>query len=95
MSAERHAALVALGAQIRKVRRSRGVSQEDFAYRAGLGRSYYGGVERGERNLSALNLIRIAAGLKVEVGDLFPRADVLAALMESAGASGEEGVETT
>jgi transcriptional regulator with XRE-family HTH domain len=31
-----------------------------------------GGIERGERNLSAINLIRIAKALKVEVGELFP-----------------------
>lgn len=40
---------------------------------AGLGRSYYGGVERGERNIAALNLMRIAVALEVEVGELFPK----------------------
>jgi transcriptional regulator with XRE-family HTH domain len=72
MVGERHPALVALGKQIQKVRKSRGISQEAFATEAGLGRSYYGGVERGERNISALNLIRIASALKVDVGELFP-----------------------
>ena len=74
MATERHPVLVALGKQIRSVRKSRGISQEDFAADAGLGRSYYGGVERGERNISALNLMRIAAALKVEDGNLFPSA---------------------
>lgn len=69
---ERHPALVALGKQIRKIRKERGFSQEDFAAQAGLGRSYYGGIERGERNVAALNLMRIAATLQVEVGQLFP-----------------------
>jgi transcriptional regulator with XRE-family HTH domain len=72
MATVRHSALIALGQQIRKVRKARGISQEDFAAEAGLGRSYYGGVERGERNLSAINLMRIAATLKTEVGELFP-----------------------
>ena len=54
---------------------ARGISQEDFAAEAGLGRSYYGGVERGERNVSALNLMRIADALSVEVGELFPMKD--------------------
>ena len=72
MTTERHPALVALGQQIRKVRQAHGISQEDFAHEAGLGRSYYGGVERGERNVAALNLMRIAAALDVEVGELFP-----------------------
>ena len=65
--------MIALGQQIRKVRKGRGFSQEDFAAEAGLDRSYYGGVERGERNIAALNLIRIAAALGVEVGELFPK----------------------
>lgn len=69
----RHPALVALGQQIRTARKARGFSQEDFAAKAGLGRSYYGGVERGERNIAALNLMRIAMTLEIEVGQLFPQ----------------------
>ncbi len=91
METERNAALVALGQQIRKVRRERGFSQENFAYGAGLDRSYYGGVERGERNLSALHLMRIAVALKVEVGELFPKAQMLAVLLDGSTAPTEEG----
>ena len=72
----RHPALVELGTRIRKIRKERGFSQEDFAAQAGLGRSYYGGIERGERNVAALNLMRIAATLQVEVGQLFPELQV-------------------
>lgn len=90
MTTGRHAALVALGQQIRKVRKERGISQEDFANEAGLGRSYYGGVERGERNIAALNLMRIAATLKVEVGGLFPRMQEIGALLKEAEATGDE-----
>jgi transcriptional regulator with XRE-family HTH domain len=64
--------LVALGAKIRTVRQAKGFSQEAFAAEAGLGRSYYGGIERGERNVAALNLVQIAKILGVEVGELFP-----------------------
>ena len=64
--------LVALGAKIRTVRQAKGFSQEGFAAEAGLGRSYYGGIERGERNVAALNLMQIAQVLGVEVGELFP-----------------------
>ncbi len=85
MSEGKHGALVALGRQIRKVRRDRGISQEDFAHEAGISRAYYGGVERGERNLSALNLMRIAAALGVEVGELFPQREVFAPLLQGAG----------
>lgn len=64
--------LEAVGRQIRKLREEQGLSQEDFAAKAGLDRAYYGAVERGKRNLSARNLIKIAAALNVNVGALFP-----------------------
>lgn len=64
--------LVKIGKQIRMLRENNGFSQEDFAARAQLGRTYYGRVERGEQNISIQNLIRIAFALKVEVGDLIP-----------------------
>lgn len=67
----KHPALVRLGKQIRKQRERRGFTQEDFANEVGLDRSYYGGVERGERNVAALNLVKIAAALKVSVGSFF------------------------
>ena len=46
--------------------------QDEVAHRAKLSRSYFGDVERGSRNVSAMNLIRIAEALDVNVGDLFP-----------------------
>lgn len=60
-----------LGRRIRELREQRGFSQEGFAEEIELDRAYYGGVERGERNVAALNLIRIARGLGVPVGELF------------------------
>lgn len=72
MTKGRNPQLVALGARIRQIRSAHGFSQEDFAAHAGLDRAYYGGVERGERNVSVLNLIKIAQALQVEVGELFP-----------------------
>lgn len=69
--------LLALGGRIRSLREAKGASQEGFAEEAGLDRAYYGGIERGERNVAALNLIKIALALGVEVGDLFPKRTVL------------------
>lgn len=63
--------LQAIGAEIRLIRASQGFSQEAFAQYVGLDRSYLGGVERGQRNLSALNLIKIAKALNVTVGEFF------------------------
>ena len=69
--------LLNIGKRIRKLREEAGYSQEAFASEAGLDRAYYGGVERGERNISSLNLILIASALKVEVGELFPSIKIL------------------
>jgi transcriptional regulator with XRE-family HTH domain len=68
----RNRQLLLVGRQIRKLREAKEISQEEFASLANLDRAYYGGIERGERNLATLNLIKIAAALDVEVGDLFP-----------------------
>jgi len=62
--------LVTFGAAVRKVRQSQGLSQEALADACGLDRTYIGGVERGERNLSLLNLWRIATALKIHPADL-------------------------
>lgn len=73
----KHPALIKLGRQIRELRSAKGFSQENFAAEVGLDRTYMGGVERGERNLSAINLMRIAKALDVEVGQLFPAIKLL------------------
>jgi transcriptional regulator with XRE-family HTH domain len=64
--------LVALGERIRRLREESGASQEEFAMLAEIDRAYYGGIERGERNVSAINLMKIAIALNAEVGNLFP-----------------------
>lgn len=60
-----------IGANIRMLRHYQGFSQEGFAAHIAIDRSYLGCIERGERNIASLNLIRIAQGLGVEVGELF------------------------
>ena len=55
--------LVLLGQEIRRLREEKGLSQEEFAGLADIDRAYYGGIERGERNVAALNLIKIADAL--------------------------------
>jgi transcriptional regulator with XRE-family HTH domain len=73
MAERPHPALSLIGRRLRQLREARGISQEDFALESGLARSYYSGIERGYRNVAALNLVRIAAALDCEVGDLFPK----------------------
>ena len=55
-----------LGANLRRYRLARGLSQEAFADVVGVHRTYMGGLERGERNLTLRSVERIAAQLKVE-----------------------------
>jgi len=55
---------------IRLLRQQRGLSQEALAHLAALDRSYMSGIERGRRNLSILNMARIAAALRVPLSDL-------------------------
>jgi len=62
--------LKVLGDRVREYRTYQGLSQENLAKKAGLHRTYIGGIERGERNVSLLNIQRIAVALKKRVTDL-------------------------
>lgn len=59
------------GAAIKAKRDILRISQEELADRAGLHRTYIGGVEQGRRNLSLLNIMRIAKALEAEPEELF------------------------
>ena len=54
-----------VGKCIRELRLNKGVSQEALADEAGVHRTYMGSVERGERNISLDNIVKIARALKV------------------------------
>ncbi len=58
------------GERVRVLRQARSLSQEALALAAGLDRTYIGGVERGERNISLLNIQKIAQALDVLPADL-------------------------
>ena len=68
--------LVALGAAIRRERSDRGLSQEALAVDADLDRSYMGGIERGEHNLTVMNVIKIAGALKLSPSKLLDSASL-------------------
>ena len=59
------------GRGLRELRRKANLSQEELGDLAGLDRSYIGGVERGERNVSLVNIHKIASALGMNPGGLF------------------------
>ena len=58
------------GARVRELRKQRELSQESLALACDLDRTYIGGVERGERNISLINIYKIAEALSVPAKDL-------------------------
>lgn len=65
----------ALGEVIRNKRSKLGYSQESFAAEVGLHRTYIGQVERGEKNLTIKNIVKIAKVLEVKVSKIFQDID--------------------
>lgn len=59
------------GARMRALRQRKGLSQEELAHSCDLDRTYIGSVERGERNISLVNIHAIAAALGVLAKELF------------------------
>ena len=59
------------GIRVRELRDELKLSQEELAERAGLHRNYIGGIERGERNVAILNVVKLVAGLGTSVAELF------------------------
>ena len=62
-----------LGANIRRLRKAKGLTQEQLAHRAGMAMRYVAGVERGEENPSLRFLVKIAEALGAEPADLLTR----------------------
>lgn len=59
------------GLRIKELRSKTGLSQESFAWSIGMARTYFAEVETGKRNISLMNLERIAQGLEVTLGEFF------------------------
>lgn len=63
--------LVQFGERVRQLRGVMGLSQESFANLCDLDRTYIGGIERGERNVSLVNIEKIASALQIPISELF------------------------
>ncbi|HEY2236988.1 MAG TPA: helix-turn-helix transcriptional regulator [Candidatus Angelobacter sp.] len=64
---------IRFGRAIRRIREEQGINQEEAAERCGLHRTYYSGIERGTRNVSIVNVEKVARGLKISLPELFRR----------------------
>ena len=65
----------AFGDELRHVRKEKGITQEALGRRVGLHATYIGDVERGERNVSLANILKIARGLEVPASQLVAAAE--------------------
>lgn len=63
--------LIKFGERVRDLRKERGLSQEQLAFKADLHRTYIGMIERAEKNITLINIEKIAIALEVSVAELF------------------------
>lgn len=63
--------LIAFGQKIRKLRLGLKLSQEELAFKANLHRTYIGMIERAEKNITLLNIVKLAQALDCDVKTLF------------------------
>ena len=74
MATQKSVVTIAFGAAVRSMRVERAYSQEGFAAHAGMDRSNYGAIERGEFNVSLSTILKIADGLEVKGHEILLRA---------------------
>lgn len=60
-----------IGLRLRELRTAKGLSQEKFSFECGLDRTYIASIERGKRNVSVVNIEKIAKALGISVSDFF------------------------
>jgi transcriptional regulator with XRE-family HTH domain len=62
--------LVYFGQRVREIRKEKGLSQEELAHKADLHRTYIGMIERAEKNITLINIEKIANALEVNINNL-------------------------
>ena len=63
--------LIKFGLRVKQLRKERNLSQEELSFRANLHRTYIGMIERAEKNITLINVEKIAIALNVNVKELF------------------------
>ena len=62
--------LIEFGDKVRELRKDMGISQEELSYKADLHRTYIGMIERAEKNITLVNIEKIAKALEIELSEL-------------------------
>ncbi|CAD0002325.1 helix-turn-helix domain-containing protein [Flavobacterium chungangense] len=63
--------LAKFGRRVREIRKERNLSQEELSFKADLHRTYIGMIERAEKNITLINIDKIAKALNVDLKELF------------------------
>jgi transcriptional regulator with XRE-family HTH domain len=63
--------LIKFGERVREIRKEKGLSQEELAHKADLHRTYIGMIERAEKNITLVNIEKIANALEISIKDIF------------------------
>jgi len=67
--------LIKFGENVREFRKTKGLSQEQLAFKSELHRTYIGMIERAEKNITLLNIEKIAKALDINITELFSKKD--------------------
>lgn len=67
--------LTKFGCRVRDIRKEKALSQEELAFKANLHRTYIGMIERAEKNITLVNIQKIAIALDVKISDLLTNID--------------------
>ena len=62
--------LIKFGEKVREIRKEKGLSQEELAHKADLHRTYIGMIERAEKNITLINIGKIANALNIDIKEL-------------------------
>ena len=62
--------LIRFGERVREIRKEKGLSQEELAHKADLHRTYIGMIERAEKNITLLNIEKIANALEIGINEI-------------------------
>jgi transcriptional regulator with XRE-family HTH domain len=67
--------LIAFGDKVREIRKEKGLSQEELSFKADLHRTYIGMIERAEKNITLVNIEKIAKALGISINELTKNID--------------------